>query len=94
MPDDELFELARKNELRKNLDAQLKRMLADSRSMALVKNFAAQWLQIRNLATVSPSLEEFPEFDEDLRKAMVTELLDEGKSKRPGITHRRLHLRQ
>jgi mono/diheme cytochrome c family protein len=49
MPDDELFQLARKHELRKNLDAQLKRMLEDSRSDALVQNFVGQWLQVRDV---------------------------------------------
>jgi hypothetical protein len=49
MPDDELFDLARRGELRKNLDAQVKRMLADGRSSALVENFVGQWLQVRDV---------------------------------------------
>ncbi len=48
MPDDELFALARRGELRKNLKAQVKRMLADSRSEELVRNFTGQWLQSRD----------------------------------------------
>ncbi len=48
MPDDELFDLAAKGQLSKNLDAQVRRMLADPRSRALVENFAMQWLQLRN----------------------------------------------
>jgi hypothetical protein len=49
MPDEELFRLAERHELRKNLDAQVKRMLADKRSDALVQNFIGQWLQTRNV---------------------------------------------
>jgi hypothetical protein len=49
MPDDELFGLAARGELRKNLGAQVKRMLADPRSEALVKNFTGQWLQARDV---------------------------------------------
>src|SRR3954471_3541201 len=45
MPDDELFGLAARGELRKNLSAQVTRMLADSRSHELVQNFTGQWLQ-------------------------------------------------
>jgi hypothetical protein len=47
MPDDELFALAAKGELRKNLQAQVKRMIADPKSVALVENFPGQWLQSR-----------------------------------------------
>ncbi len=48
MPDDELTDLAARGELRKHLPAQVKRMLADNRSEALVKNFVGQWLQARD----------------------------------------------
>jgi mono/diheme cytochrome c family protein len=49
MPDDELFGLADRGELRKNFSAQVKRMLADKRSDALVQNFVGQWLQTRDV---------------------------------------------
>jgi len=52
MPDDELIRLAGEGTLRKNLGAQVKRMLADPRSDALTKNFSGQWLQTRDIATV------------------------------------------
>ena len=45
MPDDELLALAGKNELRKNLHVQVRRMLADSRSAAFTENFTGQWLE-------------------------------------------------
>jgi hypothetical protein len=50
MPDDELIGLAQRGELRKNLTAQVQRMLADSRSEAFVDNFTGQWLQTRDVA--------------------------------------------
>lgn len=53
MPDDELFELARRGALRKNLDAQVKRLLANPRAEALFRNFVGQWLQARDVEHVS-----------------------------------------
>jgi hypothetical protein len=49
MPDAELFHLAEQHALRKNLGAQVRRMLADPRSEALVENFVGQWLQVRDV---------------------------------------------
>jgi len=49
MPDEELLRLAEKGELRKNLPAQVKRMLSHERSEALVENFVGQWLQVRDV---------------------------------------------
>ncbi len=49
MPDEELFVLAGQRKLRQNLSAQVTRMLADSRSEALVVNFTGQWLQVRDV---------------------------------------------
>jgi hypothetical protein len=75
MPDDELLALAEKGTLRKdgNLEAQVRRMLKDSKGRALVENFAGQWLQLRNLKTAAPDPETYPAFDESLRAAMVKE---------------------
>ena len=53
MPDEELVRLAAAGELRKNQAAQVKRMLADPRADALVKNFTGQWLQARDIETVA-----------------------------------------
>ena len=49
MPDAELFRLAERRELRKNLDAQVKRMLAHEHSEELIENFVGQWLQVRDV---------------------------------------------
>jgi mono/diheme cytochrome c family protein len=75
MPDDELLTLAQQGELRKNanLEAQVRRMLRDGKSGALVENFAGQWLQLRNLRNMTPDPGQFPTFDESLRSAMLQE---------------------
>ena len=75
LPDDELVELAAENRLSepRNLEQQITRMLADPRSEALVNNFASQWLQLRNLASVQPDLFFFPDFDDNLREAFLKE---------------------
>jgi len=76
MPDRELFDLALRNELTKgdNLQKQVRRMLASPRARALVDNFGGQWLQTRNLATVSPDPNRF-DWDDALRQAMEAETL-------------------
>ncbi|MFO0811094.1 MAG: DUF1592 domain-containing protein [Gemmataceae bacterium] len=73
MPDDELFKLAEKGSLRKELEPQVRRMLRDPKARALGENFAGQWLQIRNLKTVQPDARLFPGFDDSLRNAMFQE---------------------
>jgi hypothetical protein len=49
MPDAELYALAGRGTLRANLAAQVKRMLADTRSEAFIENFVGQWLQVRDV---------------------------------------------
>ena len=73
MPDDELFELAVKNQLTDNLAAQVKRMLADPKATELAREFGTQWLQIQSIATVTPDRERFPTFGRRLRAAMLKE---------------------
>jgi cytochrome c5 len=75
IPDDELLDTAAKGRLKDRavLAAQVRRMLAEPRSSALVANFAAQWLLLRNMRAVTPDVNLFPEFDENLRLAMVRE---------------------
>jgi hypothetical protein len=55
------------------LERQVRRMLADQRSSALVSNFFGQWLMLRNMRGVSPDPNLFPEFDENLREAFQRE---------------------
>jgi len=75
MPDSELFRLAGENKLHKPevIEAQVRRMLLDPKSVALVDNFAGQWLELRNLDSFKPDPDRFPNFDENLRKAMRQE---------------------
>ncbi|MCI0700388.1 MAG: DUF1592 domain-containing protein, partial [Planctomycetia bacterium] len=75
MPDEELFKLAEKGELRKPgiLEAQVKRMLKDPKAKALSENFAGQWLQLRSVKVVSPDKGYFPGWDDALRDAMIRE---------------------
>jgi len=73
MPDDELLDLAERGQLRQNLDAQVRRMLASPKAHALVTNFAGQWLEIRNLKYIAPDSKLFPGFDDDLRDSMQKE---------------------
>ena len=75
LPDDELYRLAARGELRRggNLTTQVRRMLRDEKSRALVDGFAAQWLQIRTLKDITPDPARFPDFDEPLRRAMLGE---------------------
>ena len=75
IPDEELLSIAERGELQNPdiLEAQTQRMLGDPRSSALVKNFASQWLYLRNLRSLVPDAVEFPEFDENLRNAFRQE---------------------
>ena len=52
MPDAELMRLAAAGELRREVPAQVKRMLAEPKVQALVKNFTGQWLQVRDVESV------------------------------------------
>ena len=74
-PDDQLLNLAALGKLKDSavLEAQVKRMLADPKSKALVDNFADQWLYLRNLKNINPDFETFPDFDDNLRQSMKKE---------------------
>ena len=73
MPDTELFDYARRGELRRNLAYQVQRMLRDSKAKALVENFAGQWLMLRNLDIVSPDPKTYPEWSDSLKGMMRKE---------------------
>ena len=75
IPDDELLATAERGELHKPkvLEKQVRRMLADSRAENLVRNFAEQWLHLRNLESITPDLRLFPDFDDNLRQAFRRE---------------------
>ena len=82
------------------LEQQVRRMLADPRSEALVTNFAGQWLYLRNLAALEPESFLFPDFEDSLRQAMRREtelffdsIVREDRSARQSADGR-LHVRQ
>lgn len=80
-PDERLLALAEDRKLQdpKVLVDEVQRMLKDPRSLSLVTNFAAQWLYLRNLDSITPDLRLYPDFDDNLRQAFrrETELLVE-----------------
>src|SRR6185503_19888830 len=75
IPDDQLLTLATQGKLKAPgvLERQVRRMLADPRSKALVDNFAAQWLFVRNLQSFLPDTQTFPNFDDNMRQAFRRE---------------------
>lgn len=75
IPDDELLTLADQGKLHDPgvLKAQVRRMMADPKSDALIDNFGGQWLLLRNLANVKPDTDVFTHFDENLRQAFLRE---------------------
>ncbi|MGP0075913.1 MAG: DUF1592 domain-containing protein [Bryobacteraceae bacterium] len=76
VPDDELIDLAAQGKLKDPsvLDKQLRRMLADPKSEALIDNFTGQWLGVRSLKTSEPVVNLFPDFDDNLRSAYQHEV--------------------
>lgn len=75
IPDDELLATAQRGDLHKPrvLEKQVRRMLADSRALNLVRNFGEQWLHLRNLESIVPDLRLFPDFDDNLRQSFRRE---------------------
>ena len=93
MPDDELMGLAARGELRRNLPAQVKRMLADPRADNLARNFTGQWLQARDVEGIASNPREIYIRDageegalRDLRKAWRAQ--DEATAKKLADVHR------
>jgi len=75
VPDDALLDLATKRQLSNPevLAKQVRRMMTDPRADAFVKNFAGQWLFLRNLDAVVPVQSVFPDFDDALRQSFRRE---------------------
>ena len=76
VPDDELIDLAAQGKLKDPavLEKQVRRMLADPKSEALITNFTGQWLGVRSLKTSEPVVNLFPDFDDNLRSAYQREI--------------------
>jgi mono/diheme cytochrome c family protein len=75
IPDDELLNVAAEGKLKdpEVLDREVRRMLADPKAVALVNNFAEQWLFLRNVQSVAPDEATFPDFDDNLRQSFRRE---------------------
>ena len=74
-PDEELISVAAEARLHEPavLEKQTRRMLADSRSKSLAKNFAGEWLYLRNLKTLQPDVYLYPDSDDNLFQSMQQE---------------------
>ncbi len=72
-PDERLLTLADEGKLRASLDAEISRMIASEKAEEFVRNFAGQWLQLRDLDHVSPDHKRFRSFDQVLARAMRRE---------------------
>jgi len=74
-PDRALIDAATRGQLSRSggMEREVKRMLADPRANALATRFAAQWLRLPDLDIVQPDVRQYPDFDEQLRRAMRTE---------------------
>lgn len=75
IPDDELLDAAEAGKLSnpREMERQIRRMLADTKSASLVNNFANQWLYLRNIGSITPNHRLFPDFDDNLRQAFQRE---------------------
>jgi hypothetical protein len=75
IPDEELIAVAGQGRLSQPrvLEQQVRRMLADPRSDALVSNFAQQLLYLRNLPSTSPDGIFYPNWDDELRRSVQRE---------------------
>ncbi len=76
IPDDELIGVAAQGRLSTPavFEKQVRRMLADKRSDALINNFGAQLLYLRNLPATSPDGIYYPDWDDELRQAYKREM--------------------
>lgn len=75
MPDAELLNLAKSNQLRKPavLRAQTDRMLRHPRGQNFVKDFAHEWLDLSEIDFTQPDRKQFREFDVIVQESMVDE---------------------
>lgn len=76
MPDETLFKLADAGTLHEPavLEAQVRRMLADPKSVALTDQFFLHWMHINSLRRALPQQNNFPTFTRSLKDAMEGEM--------------------
>ncbi len=75
LPDDELFDLARKGRLHEPsiVRGQVERMLEDPKAERFIADFTDQWLDLRDIDATTPDKKLYPEFRRILRDAMLAE---------------------
>lgn len=75
MPDEELMKAANSGKLKRpsELTKQVDRMLADPKASALTKNFAGQWLGLREVGANPPAADLYPRYDRHLETSMIKE---------------------
>src|SRR5207247_11092946 len=75
MPDDELLDIAARGRLKDPavLTQQVRRLLADEKARRWMNDFVGQWLVVRNLQAMEPDPNIFPDFNDNLREAMIKE---------------------
>ena len=66
-PDQTTLGLAESGKLRDQLNAEVHRMIADSRSSAFIEEFTSQWLDLGKFDVLEPDREKFPKLTRDAR---------------------------
>ncbi len=76
LPDEELLRVAGTGELKQpaTLRTQVERLLNHPKAVGFIRNFLAQWLDLRNIDATTPDPKLYPEFDTSLQTAMVKEV--------------------
>lgn len=75
MPDETLFQLAKDGKLQdaKFRVTEVDRMLADPKSASFVRNFAGQWLGLRDIGANPPAEDLYPQYDRHLELSIAGE---------------------
>ncbi len=71
MPDEQLIALAASNKLHepKTLEAQVRRMITDPRGMAFIRNFAGQWLQVRDFGKTQTDRYQYQSYTDEIQRS-------------------------
>lgn len=72
-PDGRLLQLAATGKLRGQLDAEVKRMVADARFSGFLNEFVPQWLQLDKFQVLEPDRRQFPDLTHAMRGNLIRE---------------------
>ncbi len=73
MPDDQLLQLAKQNQLRYRLPSEINRLIKDPRSRNFVADFCEQWLEMEKMTHTKVDVNKFPRFNRFVRDDMHRE---------------------